>query len=52
MKSPFNDEKFINRRNFWIKQAPLVEVIYNYAVHTQRSTADSQENQTQKYYLS
>ena len=46
MKSPFNDEKSINRGNFWIEQAPLAEVIFKYAVHTQRSLADSKENQT------
>ena len=51
MKSHFNDKKFINRRNFWIEQAPLVEVINKYAVHTQRSSADSKGNQEQIYYL-
>ena len=51
MKSPFNDGKFINRRNFWGEQAPAAEVIYNDAVHIQRSTADSKVNQTQRYYL-
>ena len=51
MKSPFNDEKFINRRNFLVEQAPLEEVIQNYAVHTQRSTVDYKGNQTQRYYL-
>ena len=29
MKSPFNDGKFINKRNFWVEQAPSAEVIYN-----------------------
>ena len=29
MKSPFDDEKFIYRRNFAIKQAPSAEAIYN-----------------------
>ena len=48
MKSPFNDEKFINRRNFWDEQAPSAELIYNYAVYTQRSTADSKGNQAQR----
>ena len=47
MRSPFNGEKFISRRNFWVKQAPSAEVIYNYAVHTQRSTADSKEPNTE-----
>ena len=36
---------------FWVEQAPLAEVIYNYAVHIQRSTEVSKENQTQRYYL-
>ena len=52
MKSPFDDEKFISRRNFSVRQAPSAEVIYNYANHTQRSTVDSKENPTQRYYLS
>ena len=43
MRSPLNDEKFISKRNFWVKQAPSAEVIYNYAVHTQRSTTDSKK---------
>ena len=51
MRSPFNDEKFIYRRNFWVKRAPLAEVIYDYGVHIQHSTAVSKENQTQRYYL-
>ena len=51
-KSPFDDEKFIYRRNFSVKQAPSAEVIYNYAIQTQRSTANSKENPTQRYYLS
>ena len=46
-----NDIKFINRRNFWVEQAFSAEVIYNDAVHTQRDTADSAGNQTQRYYL-
>ena len=50
--SPFDEEKFISRRNFSVKQAPSAEVIYNYSIHTQRSTADSKENSTQRYYLS
>ena len=45
-------KKIISRRNFWVKQAASAEVIYNDAVHTQRSTADSKENPTQRYYLS
>ena len=44
MRSLFNDEKFIYRRKFWIKQAASAEEIYNYAVHTQRSTADSKKS--------
>ena len=52
MRSPLDDEKFISRRNFSVKQAPSAEVIYNYAIHTQRSTADYKENPTQRYYLS
>ena len=52
MKGPFDDEKFISKRNFSVKQAPSAEVIYNYAIHTQRSTANSKENTTQRYYLS
>ena len=51
MKSLLNDRKFINRRNFRNKQAPSAVVIYNDAVHTQRSTADCTGNQTQRYYL-
>ena len=51
MKSLLDDEKFISRRNFSVKQAPSAEVIYYYAIHTQRSTADSKENPTQRYYL-
>ena len=47
MKSPVDDEKFIYRRNFSVKQAPSAEVIYNYAIQTQRSTANSKENPTQ-----
>ena len=34
-------KKLIYKRNFWVEQAPLAEVIYNYAVHIQRSTAVS-----------
>ena len=49
MKSFFNDESFINIRNFLVEQAPLAEVIHNYAVHTLRSTADSKGNQTQRH---
>ena len=51
MKSRFNDEKYITRKIFCVEQAPLAEVIYNYAnaVHIQRSTAVSKENQTQRY---
>ena len=51
MKSPFNDEIFITRRNFWNEQALSEDVIYNDAIYTQRSTADSTGNQTQRYYL-
>ena len=51
MKSPFNDRRFINRRNYWNEQALSAEVIYNDAVHTERSTAEFQGNQTQKYFL-
>ena len=51
MKNSFNDEKFINKRNFWVEQAPLAALIYNYSVHIQSSTAVSMENQTQRYYL-
>ena len=51
MRRPFNDEKFINRRSSWVDQAPLAEVIHNYAVHTQRSRAGSKGNQTQRNYL-
>ena len=51
MRSPFDDEIFIRRRNFSVKQAPSAEVIYNYATHTQHSTADSKEKQTQRHYL-
>ena len=52
IRSPFDDEKFISRRNFSVKQALSAEVIYNYAIHTQRSTADSKESPTQRYYHS
>ena len=52
MKSPFDEEKFIYRRSFSVKQAPSAEVIYNYAIQTQRNTANSKENPTQSYYLS
>ena len=52
MKSPFDDGKFIYRRNFSVKQAASAEVIYNYAIQIQRSTANSKENPTQRYYLS
>ena len=51
MKSPFNVGKFINRRNFCVEQALTAEVIYNDAVHTQRSTTISKGNQTQRHYL-
>ena len=44
MKSPFNDGKFITRTNFLNEQALTADVIYNDAVHTQRSTADSTGN--------
>ena len=48
MKSPFSDGKFINRRNFWVEQAPSAEVIYNDAVHTQHNSADFTGNQAQR----
>ena len=48
MRSPLDDRRFITRRNPWNKQAPLAEVINNDAVHTQRSTAHSIGNQTQR----
>ena len=41
-----NEGKFINRR-ISIEQTPSAVAIYNDAVHTQRITADSKENQTQ-----
>ena len=47
-ESPFDDGKFITRTNFWNEQALSADVIYNEAVHAQRSTADSTENQTQR----
>ena len=40
VESPLNGRWFINK-NFWNKQAPSAEVIYNDALHTQRRTADS-----------
>ena len=46
--SPLNERRFITRRKFWNEQALSAEVIRNDAVHTQRSTADSTGNQTQK----
>ena len=51
MKGSFNDGKFISRRNIGKEQALSMDVIYNDAVHTQRSTADSKGNPTQRYYL-
>ena len=48
LKSPLNDRRFINRRNFQNEQVQSAEVIYNDAVHTQHSTADSTGNQTQR----
>ena len=48
MKNPLNDARFINRRNFRYKQALSAMVIYNDAVHSQRSTADSTGNQIQR----
>ena len=48
MKSPFNDGRFIIRRNFWNEQALLADVIYNYAAHIHRKAADSTGNQTQR----
>ena len=48
MKSPFNDGRLITRKNFWNEQILSSDVIYNDAVYTQRSTADSTENQTQR----
>ena len=36
---------------FCNEQALSADVIYNDAVHTQHSTANSTRNQTQKYYL-
>ena len=44
-------KKIINRKNSWVEQAPLAEVIHNHAGHTQRSTADYKRNQTQRNYL-
>ena len=49
MKSPFNDGRFITRRNFWNEQALSADVIYIDAVHTQLSAADSIGNQTKRY---
>ena len=40
IKRSFNDGGFITRRNFWNEHALSAGVIYNDAVHTQRSTAD------------
>ena len=52
MRSLLNDNiRFVNKRNFRNKQALSAMVIYNDAVHTQRSMADSTGNQTQRYYL-
>ena len=48
MKSSFDDGRFITRRNFWNEQPLSADVIYNDAVQTQRSTADSTGNQTQR----
>ena len=48
MKSPFNDGRFITRRNFWNEQALPADVIYNDDVHIQRGTADSTGNQTER----
>ena len=48
MKSLFNDGKFITRRTSWNEQALSADVTYNDALHTQRSTADSTGNQTQR----
>ena len=47
-KSPSNDRRFIIRRIFWNNETLSAQVIYNDAIHTQRSTADSQENQTRQ----
>ena len=51
VESPLNDRRLFNERNFQPEQVPSAKVIYNDTVHIQRSTADSQENQTQRYYL-
>ena len=48
MKSPFNDGKFITRRNFYNEQALSADVIYNDAVHTQHNSADFTGNQAQR----
>ena len=42
---PLNDGRFITRSDFCNEQALLAAAIHNDAVHTQRSTADSTENQ-------
>ena len=41
-------EDLLPGKKFWIEQALSAEVTYSEAVHTQRSTADSIENQTQR----
>ena len=51
LKSSLGYRRFITGRNFLNEQALSAAVIYNDAVHTQRSTADSTENQTQRLYL-
>ena len=51
MKSPLNERRFINRRNFWSEQALPADVIYSDAIHFQRSTEDTAGNQAQEYNL-
>ena len=51
MRDNLNDIRFANRRDFRNRQAPSAMVIYNDAVHTQRNSAGSTGNQTQRYYL-
>ena len=48
MKSPFNDERFISKRNLWNEQALSADVIFNDTDHTQPSTADYPGKQTQR----
>ena len=48
MKNPLDDTRLITRRKFGNEQAPSTKIIYNNAVHTQCSTADSTGEQTQR----